>query len=147
MGNQDEKIRGEMTVRETIARYPQVRIVLEKRGLGECGGPTGSPEPIAYFAQLHQVDAGALLREMNEAVHDTTQPAPAAPAAEPAQLATPPADIYRIFIKTALVVALTAGWTLGAASLALLAWGGSLSINWVGLFQAHGYAQLFGWIG
>ncbi|TAK37039.1 MAG: DUF1858 domain-containing protein [Chloroflexota bacterium] len=144
MGSRDETIRGEMTVRETIARYPQVRVVLEKHGLGECGGPSGSPEPIAFFAHLHRVDADELLRDMNAALQDKTQPTPARPVA---QAAPPPADIYRIFIKTALIVALTAGWTLGAVSLSLLAWGPGLSVNWVGLFQAHGYAQLFGWIG
>ena len=56
-------------------------------------------------------------------------------------------DIYRGFVKTALVVALTVGATLGALSLAAMGLAGTTWSTWRALTEAHGVAQLLGWVG
>lgn len=58
-------IRGEMTVREILARYPASRAVLDRCGLLECGGPQGPVEPLWMFARVHRVPLPELLDELN----------------------------------------------------------------------------------
>ena len=55
--------------------------------------------------------------------------------------------LYKPFLRGALVTALTAGATLGALNLAVMGFGADLSAVWGPLIQAHGYAQMFGWVG
>jgi uncharacterized protein involved in response to NO len=54
---------------------------------------------------------------------------------------------YKPFVRGALVTVLTVGCTLGAINLAVMGFGANLSAVWVPLIQAHGYAQMFGWVG
>jgi uncharacterized protein involved in response to NO len=54
---------------------------------------------------------------------------------------------YKPFVRGALVTVLTVGCTLGAVNLAVMGFGADLSAVWVPLIQAHGYAQVFGWVG
>lgn len=55
--------------------------------------------------------------------------------------------IHEPFITAALVIALTAGFGYGAFLVAALAFGAPLGAWYVALVQAHGHAQLFGWVG
>jgi uncharacterized protein involved in response to NO len=55
--------------------------------------------------------------------------------------------LYQPFLRGALVTALTAGATLGALNLAVMGFRADLSAVWGPLIQAHGYAQMFGWVG
>ncbi len=54
---------------------------------------------------------------------------------------------YRPYIKSALAVAMTLGFTTGAVMLFLPALGRSIGSTWVAHLQAHGFAQIFGWAG
>jgi len=56
-------------------------------------------------------------------------------------------QFYRPFLRGALVTVLTIGCTLGAINLAVMGFGADLNAVWVPLIQAHGYAQMFGWVG
>jgi len=55
--------------------------------------------------------------------------------------------LYRPFLRWSLVVALTLGFTTGAAMVLLSALKIPTGIAWVTHTQAHGVAQLFGWAG
>ncbi|MBI4319495.1 MAG: DUF1858 domain-containing protein [Chloroflexi bacterium] len=135
-------INSTMTVREVITRYPEAQMVFNKHGLTGCGGPKGPMEPISFFATVHNVDAEALLQELNEVARAGASRTGATP-----QGGGPQTEVYRAFVKTAIIVALTAGCTLGAVNLAYMALAGSVGTTWGAITQAHGHAQIFGWVG
>ncbi len=54
---------------------------------------------------------------------------------------------YRPYIKSAIIVAMTLGFTTGAVMLFLPALGRSTGSTWIAHLQAHGFAQIFGWAG
>lgn len=55
--------------------------------------------------------------------------------------------IHEPFVRAALLIALTAGFGYGAVMVALLAFGVIPGAWYPPLLQAHGHAQLFGWLG
>ncbi len=127
------------TIREAVARYPQTAAVFARHGLAGCGGSAGLAEPIEQFARLHHVDVASLLRELRESAR---QPA-AAPALPPAAAWEP----YRLYLKTSLLLALTAGFGLGVIAVLSRVGGpspGTYLLPWI---QVHGQVQLLGWVG
>ncbi len=56
-------------------------------------------------------------------------------------------QLYKPFLKGALLTVLTVGCTLGAINLAVMAFSTDLSAVWGPLIQSHAYAQIFGWVG
>ncbi len=55
--------------------------------------------------------------------------------------------LYRPFVRSSLVMALSLGFTAGAVMLFLSALKISVGLTWVTHTQAHGVAQVFGWSG
>src|SRR6476661_6168590 len=55
--------------------------------------------------------------------------------------------LYKPFLRGALIAVLTIGCTFGAINLAVMGFGADLGAVWTSLIQAHGYAQMFGWVG
>ncbi|NQW19299.1 MAG: NnrS family protein [Chloroflexi bacterium] len=55
--------------------------------------------------------------------------------------------LYRPFIRASLIVAITLGFSTGAAILIMPLLGIERSLTWVTHSQSHGIAQLFGWAG
>lgn len=55
--------------------------------------------------------------------------------------------IHEPFVYTALAIALTGGFGLAAILVAALGFQQPLGTWWVATVQAHGHAQLFGWVG
>ena len=55
--------------------------------------------------------------------------------------------LYRPFIRTSLIIAVTLGFSTGAAILIMPLLGMERSLTWVTHSQSHGIAQLFGWAG
>src|SRR5689334_5559215 len=53
-----------MSIREILRRFPGTRPVLERYGLGDCGGEDGPDEPIAWFATVHRLPLDDLLRDV-----------------------------------------------------------------------------------
>lgn len=131
------------TVRDVIAAYPSTLPVFARLGLMGCGGTEGPIEPLGWFARVHEVDPGELLAELREAARSTYAP-PEKPA-KPAEIARE--NLYRRFLKAALLFTLTGGATLGAWALILMAIRGRLGGIGRGLIQVHGHWQLFGWVG
>ncbi len=153
---QEEPITARTTVREVMTRYPQAEAIFNRYGLTGCGGRKGPMEPVGFFATVHHVDPEALLAELNALsasggdgsegadgvagrTHSSVNVAEQGPAEQP--------DIYRAFVKTALAVVVTVGCTLGAVNLAAMALAGVTDSEWEAITQAHGHAQIFGWVG
>jgi hypothetical protein len=55
--------------------------------------------------------------------------------------------LYRPFIRASLIIAVTLGFSTGAAILIMPLLGMDRSLTWVTHSQSHGIAQLFGWAG
>jgi hypothetical protein len=130
-----------MTIRDAVARYPQTAAVFARHGLGGCGGAAGPLEPIDQFARLHHVDLTSLLDELEVSARE--EPAVSAPSPAPPA----PWESYRLYLKTSLLLALTAGFGIGLLAVLGRAGGPDLGRYWLPLIQAHGQVQLLGWVG
>jgi uncharacterized protein involved in response to NO len=135
-----------MSVRDVIAAHPATLPVFARHGLMGCGGARGPEEPIGWFAEVHHVDLPGLLRELDDAARaGAAAPTPAEPEITPAMVARE--NLYRRFLKAALLFTLTGGTALGAWALVLMGMRGELGGIGRGLLQVHGLWQLFGWVG
>jgi hypothetical protein len=138
-----EWIDGQLKIPDLLRAAPQARPVLDRYGLKGCGGPLGPAETLSFFAQAHEVALPRLLEELREA---TRPDAPSLPL--PLADAPSPADtIYRPFFKAGMVVTLTLGAVWGAYLLLRIALGGSFTAAGLHEVNAHGHAQIFGWVG
>jgi hypothetical protein len=152
---------------------PGARAPLDRYGLRGCGGPNGPVETLGFFARAHDVPIAGLLSEIREAIrskaaeeerdvrreaakttaiaHDSAtarQPAPAKAAEAVLLDESPRADtIYRPFFKAGMAVVLSLGAVWGAYLLWRIGWGGSFASAGVQEINAHGHAQIFGWVG
>jgi hypothetical protein len=130
-------------VRDLITAHPSTIPVLARHGLMGCGGSQGPVEPLHWFARVHHVDLDRLMAELREAMRSGA--APAEEPASPARLARE--NLYRRFLKAALLFTFTGGAALGAWALAVMALRGSLGGIGRSILQVHGHYQLFGWVG
>jgi len=139
----------ETLIPEVLAKFPQTREVLDRYGLRGCGGPLGPEEPLGFFARAHEVPLEKLLAEIRECL--TIPPAPPRPTGGLNVLdnAWPqPSDtIYRPFFKAGIVIVLTLGAVWGAWLLLRIAITGRFSAASLHDINAHGHAQIFGWVG
>ena len=131
---------------DVLRAHPQLRPLFDRYGLRGCGGAHGPAESIAYFAQAHGVNIEQLLHELNHGLRD--------PASIPADGQTNGdsldhlADtIYRRFFKAGVAVILTAGAVWGAFLLLRIGAGRSFTAISIHDINAHGHAQIFGWVG
>jgi hypothetical protein len=127
---------------DLLSQVPHVRPVLDRYGLRGCGGPTGPVETLAFFARAHDVPLARLLDELNSAASGkqvASQPAHAAPSLADA--------IYRPFFVSGIVVVLTLGAVWGAYLLLRIGLTGSFAAASLHEINAHGHAQIFGWVG
>lgn len=122
-----------------LLRYrPQSRQVLDRYGLRGCGGPLGPHESLGFFARAHDVPLQRLIQELQ------ADDGPISPS----EAKVDPADtIYRRFFIAGIAVVLTLGATWGAWLLLQIAWYGSFRAAGVHEINAHGHAQIFGWVG
>ncbi|MCB7128637.1 MAG: DUF1858 domain-containing protein [Candidatus Brocadiales bacterium] len=135
------KIDRNSIIKEIIEEHPYTYEVFKRNRLVLAGGVRGPNEPLAFFCKAHNVDYNTLVKELEEAI------AKGPPSGE--VLPPPLAEdtIYAIYAKAALIVCLTVGCTFGAAVLAYIALNKDYYVMPVSLIQAHGHAQLFGWVG
>jgi len=148
-------------VRDLLKAHPGAAAVLARHGLMGCGGREGPVEPLAWFARVHNVPLPQLLEELQAALAAGTPGGPSDAARGPAgpsgqlpgdEVAIDPRalareNLYRRFLKTALLFTLTGGTALGAWALGTMALRGSLGGIDRGVIQVHGHWQLFGWVG
>lgn len=132
----------EILLPELLRAHPEARAVLDRYGLRGCGGPLGPYESIRFFARAHGVDEARLLAELDRAIASPRPRAAAAPDA-PGLADT----IYRRYFVGGILVALTAGASWGAWLLWTIALGGSFQGISISSINAHGEAQIFGWVG
>src|SRR5262245_29413263 len=130
-----------MTIRDAVTRYPRTAEVFARHGLGGCGGAAGPLEPIDQFARLHHVDLPTLLAELEASAREGPAVAVRSPAPPPLW------ESYRLYLKTSLLLALTAGFGIGLLAVLGRAGGPDLGRYWLPLIQAHGQVQLLGWVG
>jgi hypothetical protein len=127
---------------DLLRAAPHVRPLLDRYGLRGCGGPDGPAESLGYFARAHDVPIAQLLSEIRARL----ALGPKA-AKEEAPVAGPADAIYRPFFKAGLLVVLTLGAAWGAYLLARIALTGSFQSAGLHEVNAHGQAQIFGWVG
>jgi hypothetical protein len=133
------KITASCTIRELLRHYPQTRSVLDLYGLKGCGGPEGPAESLGFFARAHGVELSRLLQELQAASDKPLQAV---------SQGTSPADtIYRRFFQAGIAVTLTAGAVWGALLLITIGLKGSFTSISIFDINAHGHAQIFGWVG
>ncbi len=124
---------------------PQVRPVLDRYGLRGCGGRFGPAESLGFFARAHEVPVDRLLRKVRDCLAQTSSSAKEGVSAEePSSFAD---AIYRPFFKAGIAVVLSLGAVWGAYLLLRIGWTGRFSAAGVHEVNAHGHAQIFGWVG
>jgi len=127
-------------IKDLIESHPETLAVFKKYNLVIAGGVRGPNEPIAFFAKAHEVDYDTLVKELTEAV--------AKGGGEHVEIPKLEEDkIYEKFVKTAIVLTLTFGVTFGAAALSYIAFKLDFDSVYYTLIQAHGHAQIYGWVG
>lgn len=127
-------------IKDLIASHPETLAVFKKYNLVIAGGVRGPNEPIAFFAKAHEVNYDILVQELNEAIEKG--------GGEPVEIPALEEDkVYERFVKTAIILTLTVGVTFGAIILSYIAIKLNFHSIYYVLIQAHGHAQLFGWVG
>src|SRR5688500_67695 len=127
---------------ELLTGYPQVRVVLDRYGLHGCGGEHGPVESLGFFARAHDVPIIRLLDEIHSAM---SRPHKANGAALPSP--TLADNIYRPFFLAGIATVLTLGAVWGAYLLVRIGLAGSFTAAGLHEVNAHGHAQIFGWVG
>ena len=126
-----------MSIREIRRRFPATAPVFEEYGLGDCGGPDGPDEPVAWFATVHRLPLDEFLAALRRAAVRDAAAAPPAPAN-----AMRPFSPH--FILGSLFLTLTLGATTGMINLLRIAAGGDVPISHR---QIHGHTQVLGFAG
>lgn len=135
----------ETLIPELVGKAPQSRAVLDRHGLRGCGGALGPPESLGYFARAHEVPLDALLQELRSTVREPQTEAnlPVFDNTKP----EPVDAIYRPFFKAGIAVVLSLGAVWGAYLLLRIALTGEFTAAGLHDVNAHGHAQIFGWVG
>ncbi|MGE5609444.1 MAG: DUF1858 domain-containing protein [Bacillota bacterium] len=133
-------IDSETMLPDLLAAHPQARTALDRYGLKGCGGRLGPVESIGFFARTHGVNEPQLLREIRQAILTPI----------PTDSSTPPSiadTLYRRYFLGGIILILTAGATWGAALLWQIGFTGTFTGISLHDVNAHGHAQIFGWVG
>src|SRR3989339_2044131 len=127
-------------IKDLIESHRETLAVFRKYNLVIAGGVRGPNEPIAFFAKAHEVDYDTLVKELNEAIEKGGGEHIEIPMLEEDKS-------YEKFVKTAIILTLTVGVTFGAIMLSYIAVKLNFNSIYYVLIQAHGHAQIYGWVG
>ncbi len=129
-------------IKDLVKKHPETLSVFRKYNLVVAGGVRGPNEPLAFFSKAHEVDYDEIAKELREAIEKGVDE-----STETVELKED--KVYERFVKTAILMTLTVGVTFGAVILTYIAAKGSFqsAIAFHPIVQAHGHAQLFGWVG
>jgi hypothetical protein len=144
MSNTIDTLDEKCMIPDLLKAAPRVRPVLDRHGLRGCGGPLGPVESLGFFAKAHDVPLVPLLAEIRAELNRPEEVAPPTAVDGGGTLAD---AIYRPFFKAGIVVALTAGAVWGAYLLLRIAFTQSFTAVDLHDVNAHGHAQIFGWVG
>lgn len=136
-------IDGQTMIPDLLRAATQARPVLDHYGLHGCGGALGPHETLEFFARAHDVPLDQLLREIRAAIESGDEQQLGVPAFRETLADT----IYRPFFRAGIAVALTLGAAWGVILLLRIAWSGSFTAASLQEVNAHGHAQIFGWVG
>ncbi len=128
---------------DLLRAKPQARPVLDRYGLRDCGGALGPHESLEFFARAQDVPLGQLLGEIREAIDSGD----ARQSGRHALGETLADSIYRPFFRAGIAVVLTLGAAWGVVLLLRIAWSGSFTAASLQEINAHGHAQISGWVG
>ena len=131
---------------DLLKEVPQARAVLDRYGLRGCGGPLGPVESIEFFARAHDVPLEQLLGELRQVAAQPRE-ANAAERAVPAPTVAWQTRSIDRFSRAGILVMLTLGVSWGAFLLLRIAAAGRFDGLSVHEVNAHGHAQIFGWVG
>jgi hypothetical protein len=141
MKTNEEWIDGRIMIPDLLRQAPAARSVLDRYGLRGCGGPLGPAESVEFFARAHDVPLPLLLGELQQAARG--QAPTDGDSARPGWIDT----IYRPFFTAGILATLTAGAVWGAYLLVRISLAGSFTSVGLHEVNAHGHAQIFGWVG
>ena len=139
--NKDALLTSQVMIPELIRSVPGSREVLDRYGLRGCGGPEGPHESLEFFARAHDVPIDQLLDELRKP-DDNRLPVGEHPPSRWSADA-----IYRPFFLAGIAVVLTLGAVWGAYLLVRIALAGKFTAVGLHEVNAHGHAQIFGWVG
>lgn len=125
---------------DLLRSLPQARRVLDRYGLRGCGGEQGPVETLGFFARAHEVPIARLLEEIGRQPRRSI-------SLSVVEQSQPGDDTYRPFFKSGIAVVLSLGAVWGAYLLARIAIGRSFAAAGLQEVNAHGHAQIFGWVG
>ncbi|MGR3175791.1 MAG: DUF1858 domain-containing protein [Candidatus Scalindua sp.] len=127
-------------IKHLVKKHPETLSVFRKYNLVVAGGVRGPNEPLAFFAKAHEVDYDEIVKELNAAIEK-------GPDENTETVELVEDKVYQKFFKTAIIMVLTIGVTVGAIVLTYI--GKTQDFHYVlhKLVQTHGHAQLFGWVG
>lgn len=132
---------------DLLSRYPQARPILDRHGLRGCGGVNGPHESLGFFAKAHGIDERMLMDEIRQAIAQSPSHARAGAHASSDAVSMSADSIYRRYFLGGIAVVLTAGAVWGAWLLWKIAFGADFHVASVHEVNAHGHAQIFGWVG
>ena len=144
-GQGNVAITPDLLLSELFRLHPETRIVFDRHGLRGCGGPLGPYESIRFFARAHGVDELTLLRELEQAIAAPRSKSHGTAARRDAPEIVD--TIYRRYFLAGIAVVLSAGASWGAWLLWTIGLNGSFRAVSVHAINAHGEAQIFGWVG
>ena len=134
---------GKVLIPDLLRSMPSARAVLDRYGLRGCGGEWGPVETLDFFAKAHDVPLPLLLQDIRNSQDGT--PVSDRPGLSPDDKL---ADaIYRPFFKAGILTILSVGAVWGAYLLLRIAYQRSFSAAGLHEVNAHGHAQIFGWVG
>ncbi|MCC7205321.1 MAG: NnrS family protein [Phycisphaeraceae bacterium] len=141
------RIHAETSLATLLDDHPATRSVLNRHGLWGCGGDRVPNESVRFFAAAHGADLEGLLQELRMTADDPSADDQAAALAGK-QAGPCPADaIYRPYFLAGIAIVLTAGAAWGAYLLWKIGMQGSFTAVTVHEVNAHGHAQIMGWVG
>ncbi len=137
-------IQAETLIPHILRNHPQLRSVLDRYGLKGCGGPEGPYETLRFFCRAHDVDERDLLAELDAELAKAPETTVMSEEHGNSDVAD---TIYRRYFLAGILVILTFGATWGAWLLWRIGFDGSFTGVSVNEVNAHGQAQVFGWMG
>lgn len=135
------KINENMTFRYITTRYPATLRVFERHGVLELAKECWTDEKIFCYAMALQMLPGKLVVELQDEIDKSKS--------HTAEKGLPfqPQNIHVPFIKAAIIFALSTGCLYGAGVLAYMALHGTMAGIPRAMMEAHGHAQVYGWVG
>lgn len=142
----DIHVHPETLLPDLFDECPEARSVFNRYGLRGCGGTRGPAESIEFFARTHGVDPDRLIAEIRNVVESAGAREEARRQLDAEARPRLADSIYCPFFLAGMAVVLTAGAAWGVLLLWKISVAGSFAGVRVQEVNAHGHAQIMGWV-